>query len=86
MSNRMPLQRSETGEESTERAMTHCIGGLKGAYRFAEWASWGSAKVTLAGAGVGERAEVMHLTAPEGNAAAKTGVTLGGASISSNGP
>jgi hypothetical protein len=44
------------------------------------------ANVTLTLPGSAERAAVISLTAPDGDAAAKTGVTLGGGSISAGGP
>src|ERR1035437_4437551 len=44
------------------------------------------ANVSLVVPGSAGRATVIFLTAPEGNAAAKTGVTLGGASITADGP
>jgi hypothetical protein len=44
------------------------------------------AKVTLAAPGSAKRAEVIFLIAQERDAAAKTGVTLGGASINADGP
>ena len=44
------------------------------------------AKVTVAAPGAAKGATVMFLTAPDGDAAAKTGVTLGGASINADGP
>ena len=43
-----------------------------------------SVRITLPG--TAGRAAAMFLTAPHGNAAAKTGVTLGGASINADGP
>ena len=44
------------------------------------------AKVILATPGAAKRAEVIFLAAKHGDATAKTGVTLGGASISADGP
>jgi hypothetical protein len=43
------------------------------------------AKVTLAAPGSAKRADVIFLIAPGGDAAAKTGVTLGGAAINADG-
>jgi hypothetical protein len=43
------------------------------------------ADVTINAAGTGRRGQVIFLGAPDGNLAAKTGVTLGGASIEDNG-
>jgi hypothetical protein len=45
-----------------------------------------AAKVTLAAPGGAKRAEVIFLTAPGGDAAANTGVTLGGAAINADSP
>jgi hypothetical protein len=43
------------------------------------------ADVTILADGITKQAEAIFLTAPEGNVTAKTGVTLGGASINNNG-
>jgi hypothetical protein len=45
-----------------------------------------AATVTLAASGPAERAAVIYLAAPDGDAAAKVGVTLGGAPINADGP
>jgi len=45
-----------------------------------------AADVTIVSQGIGARCDVIFLTAPGGDVTAKTGVTLGGASISSDGP
>jgi hypothetical protein len=44
------------------------------------------AQVTLAAPGAAKRAEVIFLTAPDGDAAAKAGMTLGGAAINADSP
>lgn len=45
-----------------------------------------SAVVTIASDGIARRSEVLFLTAPNGDVTSKTGVTLGGASISNDAP
>ena len=44
-----------------------------------------NADVTINATGIGRRGQVITLNAPDGNIAAKTGVTIGGAAIADNG-